>query len=222
MPSFLVPLRSVIHVLLILLYIKKIYSFPINNGFSVKFNPILPKEQVRTQFTGAIFAKIPQELKFGATHELLSKAVFPQGAHLGLGTSNQIAKIIFQSPSPANDSKVKEDKNFINIPIVAQPFENYKIVVATAPKNIRIGKGEDAKPVVIYIVFPEDDGDPKSFNIPSIYFITKADGPFPFHKKKEDTILLVDSNRTVTGLKSKAMAKFVKFKNKITNQFDIN
>ncbi|XP_034839771.1 uncharacterized protein [Maniola hyperantus] len=222
MPSFLVPLRSVIQVLLVLLYIKKIHSFPINNGFSVKFTPILPKEQIKTPFMGAIFAKIPQEFKSGAAQELLSKTVFPQGTHLGLGTSNQIAKIIFQSPSPTNDSKEKESKNFINIPIVTQPFDDYKIVVAIAPKNIRIGKGEHAKPVVIYVVFSEDDGDPKSYNIPSIYFITKSDKPFPFYKKKEDTILLVDSNRTVTGLKSKAMAKFVKFKNKMTNQFDTN
>ncbi|CAH2211496.1 jg24965, partial [Pararge aegeria aegeria] len=187
---------------------------------SVKFNPSLGKEEIKTQSSGGIFAKIPQELKPEATHEVLSKVVLPQDANLGMGSTNQITKIIFPAQPPNDDSKAKENKNYINIPIIKQPFGDYNIIVATAPKNVRIGKGKDAKPVVIYVVFPDEGGDPKSPNIPSIYFVTKLEEPLPFQKKKEDPILVIDSNRTVTGLKSKAMTKFVKFKNKMTNQFE--
>ncbi|XP_023950297.1 uncharacterized protein LOC112054642 [Bicyclus anynana] len=194
-------------------------SMPINSRFNVKFSPVLEKEDISL---GALFAKIPQDWKPGSAQKVLSKYVLPDGANLEIGSTNQIAKIILPPQSSTEEPKVKENTSYINIPIIMQPFDAYNVIVATAPKNMRLGKGENAKPVVVYVVFPDDDGDPMTPKIPSIYFITKPDEPLPFQKKKEDPVLLVDSNRTVTGLKSKAMIKFVKFHNKMTNQLEIH
>lgn len=202
---------------------KGIRSPPIKSRFSVKLKPLMPKEEIKAKSFGNIFAKIPQDLNTGDMQEFLSMAILPENANLGLGSTNQIAKIMFPTLPPTDESKTKESKNVMNIPIISQPFGDYKILVATAPKNIKLGKGEDDKPVVVYIVFSDDaDDHSQSLNIPSVYFVTTPDGPLPFQKKKEDPVIVVDSNRTVTGLKSKAMAKFVKFKNKMTNRFEMN
>lgn len=198
-------------------------SKPINNGFTLKFNPISVKEEVKHKTFGALFAKIPQESTDAANkrQEIPSKAYLAHTSELGTGCTNQIARIFFPFKSSSENNSLFLDANYINIPIIQQPFADYKIVVATAPTDIKIS-GPEAKPLVVYIVFPEEDAsDAKSITIPSVYFIRKQSGlPDLKEKDKVDPILIVDNNRTVTGLKSKEVAKFVKFKNRFTNRFN--
>lgn len=207
-----------------------IQSFPINNGFSVKFNPLNPKEDVKPKSFGALFAKIPQALSSEAKlrRQFISKAYYPNPPELGSGCSNQVAKVVYPLKNASTDDnynelKGNENLSFINLPIVKQPFENYKILVAMAPPNVKItSEDHDPKSMVIYVVFPDDGSEELSpINIPAIYFVNQKNGKMDIHKKeKAEQILIVNSNRTVTGLKSKEIEKFVKFKNKLTNRYN--
>lgn len=198
-------------------------SKPINNGFTLKFNPISVKEDVKPKTFDALFAKIPQEPKPAADirKEILSKTYLSDSSEIGSGCTKQIMKVLFPFKSSNKNNTLPLGTNYINLPIIQQPFEDYKIVVATAPYDVKIS-GPDAKPLVVYIVFPEyEESDPKSVKIPLVYFVRKQND-LPEFKKKDlvDPILIIDSNRTVTGLKSKEVAKFVKFKNKLTNRYN--
>ncbi|XP_059062348.1 uncharacterized protein LOC131855124 [Achroia grisella] len=197
-----------------------IQSLPINNGFSVKFNPISVQEEVKPKIFGALFAKISQVLtpKAALRREILAKTHSPHLPDLGTGCSNQIVKIIF--PHKGEDGNYIQERvntNFLNLPIIKQPFDTYKILIATAPPNVKMG-GDDDKPMVIYIVFPEDGTD--SINIPTIYFVNNNNEKlYNDSKTSVDPIIIIDSNRTVTGLKSKEIQKYVKFKNKLANHY---
>ncbi|XP_026758475.1 uncharacterized protein LOC113517928 [Galleria mellonella] len=200
-----------------------IQGLPINNGFTVKFNPISVQEQVKPKTFGALFAKILQELSPKATHrrEVLVKAHSPYPPDLGTGCTNQIARIIFplKGDENVNDTHELENLKLLNLPIIKQPFESYKILIATAPPHLKIGGDDDEKPMVIYIVFPEDKTT-DSINIPTIYFVNKLNEKMYINNKTTvDPILIIDSNRTVTGLKSKEIHKFVKFKNKVADHY---
>ncbi|KAM3968865.1 uncharacterized protein ACR2FA_001565 [Aphomia sociella] len=202
-----------------------IQSLPINNGFTVKFNPISFKEEVKPKTFGALFAKIPQELSPKAAYrrEVLVKAHSPHPPDLGAGCTNQIARIIFplKGIGDVNDTHGWASVNLLNLPIIKQPFDSYKILIATAPPHLKISGDDDEKPLVIYIVFPEDGAtDLNTINIPTIYFVNKSNGKIDLNKRDTaDPILIIDSNRTVTGLKSKEIQKFIKFKNKLADHY---
>ncbi|XP_068620021.1 uncharacterized protein [Battus philenor] len=211
--------------LLCFVYIPKHESKPINNGFSLKFKPISVKEQVRPKSFGSLFAKIPQELpQFLRPSEILSEAIFAHPANLANGCTNQIAKMLYpiNISQDSNETKYGQGINFINIPIINQPAQEYNILVATAPKNIKLGKKKDALPTVIYVVFPGDDklNETSDINLPAIYFVNRDEEKVDTKKEKNEPIFIVDSNRTVTGLKSKAVSKFVRFKNRLTNLYE--
>lgn len=170
---------------------------------------------------GAVFAKIPQELKHLASNEILSPSVFPQDLDLGSGCTNQIAKLLIplKASHEISESKLWDGTSFIHIPIIRQPFKEYKVIVAVAPKAVRIGRGDNKKPIVVYVVFPDDNvNDIKHFEMPEIYFVTKSNGTL-IKNKNADPIIIMDNNRTVTGIKSAKVTKIVKLKNKLSNLF---
>lgn len=201
-----------------------IQSYPIENGFSVKFNPISPKEELRPRKFGALFVKIPQEFKQqeDERRETLIKAHLPQ-QDTTAGYSNQVAKLLFPRRviyTTDNNNSSKQwasDVNFLNLPVLRQPYDNYKIIVAAAPPNMRLTG--DNKRTIIYVVFP-DDGSSESgeYSIPTVYFVNERRGKSPREKKETpEPIIIIDSNRTVTGIKSKEISKYVKFNNKWTS-----
>ncbi|CAK1554072.1 unnamed protein product [Leptosia nina] len=203
--------------LLVFLAVTAVNSLPIYNGFSVKFTPTVNKEEKPKTF-GALFAKIPQELP-RHEQEALSQAIFSNVGLLGSGCSNQIARILHSPKTVENDANNGTSwTKFINIPIIKQPIDDYKILIAAAPPSVYIDK-TDNKPLLVYIVFPNDDKH-DNFKIPSIYFVHEAKGHIDVHRKKLDPVIIVDHNRTVTKLKSKEIAKFVKFRSKMMNHFN--
>ncbi|XP_045510188.1 uncharacterized protein LOC123705455 isoform X1 [Colias croceus] len=211
--------------LLVVIAFTTAQSFPIYNGFSVNFTPMLNKEEVKPKTFGSLFAKIPQELPNSA-QENLSQAIFSNVGYLGAGCTNQIAKILFptkSSPNSLDNITSWTNGNFINIPILKQPVNDYKILIAAAPPNVKINKADDSRPLLVYIVFPNEDNstDVAKMSIPTVYFVNKVKGVMDMETKSRlDPVLLVDHNRTVTKLKSREIAKFVKFKNKKINHFD--
>lgn len=114
----------------------------------------------------------------------------------------------------------------MNLPLMKPPNSEYKVLVATAPPNIKMGRGDDAKKIIVYIVFSEDTEDPTevaNLKIPEVYFVTKRhDGTIATNSGKEklEPLLLINNNRTVTGLRSKDVAKFLKFKSQIQMPHD--
>ncbi|PZC74712.1 hypothetical protein B5X24_HaOG207337 [Helicoverpa armigera] len=205
-----------------------IQSFPIENGFSVKFNPMSAKEELRPRQFGALFAKIPQDFKSEEINrrELLTKGYFPENPEFPVAYSNQVAKLLYPTKYHSNSYSENmtglwvDQVNFLNLPIVRQPYDNYKVLVASAPPNVQLGN--DNKQTIIYVVFPDDGSNDQTVNnVPVIYFVNEKNAKINTEKKgPADPILIIDSNRTVTGLKSKEISKFIRFKNKWTNRFD--
>ncbi|XP_014370052.2 uncharacterized protein LOC106720026 [Papilio machaon] len=227
MPVFSVCHKCIIITLLLLWFTNySIEGIPISNGFSLKFNPISHKEPIKPRSFGALFAKIPQELPSSASNQDLSEAVFGHPANLADGCTNQVAKMVYPKSVTnkyINETQTPETVNFINLPIISQHAESYNVLVATAPKNIRIGQRRDALPTVLYVVFPGDgeSNETSNMNLPAIYFVNKDDDKSDVTKiEKLEPIFIIDSNRTVTGLKSKEVSKFVRFKNKLRNLYD--
>lgn len=221
--NFFLKITVILQVAVTILIIAAVDKFArgraINNGLSLKLNPINGKNN-----TGMLFPKIPQEAAHEYRLDVPSKAYISDAAALssGVSTYKQVAKVVLPNITSTTNTGMYEP--FIKIPIVWQPFSDYKIVIATAPWKMRI-KGGDMKPVVVYFVFPEDYEDPsdRSVNIPEIYFVKKGYVRDIIKKDlfKPEPFILIDNNRTVTGLKSNTVAKFVKFKNKL-NSHDNN
>lgn len=189
----------------------------IHNAINLRLNPIFVEEEnLAAHGQGGVFAKIPAETLPLSEYkqDFLSQSYISNTPKFSISTK-RIAKVLFLD-KPFNMSETTENyDHFLKIPIISQPFSDYKLVVATAPWNMRIS-GSDSKPVVIYYVFPEDDNEPTSVNIPEIYFVKKGSEPKDINKKdKFDPLILVDHNRTVTGLKSKTVSKFIKIKNRL-------
>lgn len=204
-------------------------SLPLHNGFNLKFGPISNKEEVNPKEFGNPLARIPQEFTEDAEQRRkILKSLNPASSNFGTGCTNQLGRIIFpyhHDKRSFNDTQTWDKANFINLPFIKQPYNDYKIIVATAPPHIKMGRGNDAKPMVIYVVF-SDDGDgaidePGSLNIPSIYFVNKPGGVFLDIDKKEkvEPLIIIDNNRMVTGLRSKNVAKKVNIKKKIINLY---
>ncbi|CAG9558313.1 unnamed protein product [Danaus chrysippus] len=170
---------------------------------------------------GGLFMKVPQDVTKDETQDLLPENIVPRIADMRIGCTNQIARMLLpvRIPLELNDTKTSNNAS-LNSPIIDKTLENYKIIVAVAPKHIRIGKG-DAKDLLVYIIFHDDEAaDSSTIKMPSIYFVSKADVSRDLQRKeKADPIFVIDSNRTVTGLKSNEVSKFIKFRNKLRNHF---
>lgn len=127
-----------------------------------------------------------------------------------------------------NETSFLNSLRLMNLPLIKSPISDYKVLVATAPPNIKMGRGDDAKRIIVYIVFPEDTEevtDDANLKIPEVYFVTKQrDGTIPTDSRKErfEPLLLINNNRTVTGLRSKDVAKFLKFNNQMLNHYSYN
>ncbi|CAF4746251.1 unnamed protein product [Pieris macdunnoughi] len=203
--------------ILVLFALTTAQSLPIYNGFSVKFSPLLNKEEIRPKTFGALFAKIPQEPR--AAQEALQRKLLSKVDVLGAGCTNQVAKILYQTPFAQNNSinSTLTESNYINIPIIQQQVEEYKILIAAAPPDVKINAFDD-RPLVVYIVFP-NDAFTDNVIMPKIYFVHEAKGHIDIHKKKLDPMILVDHKRKVTNLKSNEISKFVKFRNKLINHY---
>lgn len=183
------------------------WNLPANK---VQFNPV-PTEEPDPKIYPA---ELDKETSTERIEEL--RSIF-NTAKRSVG-SNQKGKLIYSPKLPSQDKSRDNTfteglKNFISLPIISQPYENYKILVATAPPQIRL-HGDKAEPIVIYVVFTEDDPRAaKTPNIPAIYFVNKRGGQIDLNRKeKAFPIFIVDNNRTVTGLRSKEIAKYVSFK----------
>lgn len=206
-----------------------IESLPIKNGFSIKFKPISTKEEFRPRTFGALFAKISQDFSpdTDLRRELLSKTLSSPTMGLGTGCTNQVARIIFPYryfQTKTNDTTFVNSLNFGNLPKIKPLLRDYKILVATAPPHIKMGRGDDAKKIIIYIVFPDSTEDPTGDNnlkIPEVYFVTRQDVT-DVRKERLEPLLLINNNRTVTGLRSKHVAKSLIFKNKRLNHYSNN
>ncbi|CAH2103211.1 unnamed protein product [Euphydryas editha] len=216
MSLLVVFLKDLITILILIVFV---IATPINNGLIVKINPVYPKEEVKAKSFNAT-NKNPQELKSKVNNGIISQAIFPKAVNSETSCTNQVTKILFPSRAEFDDSELWVNKNFINIPIIEEKVNDYTIIVAKAPKKFRIGRGHKAMPVIVYIVFPNDDPEDLSIKMPLIYFVTEADRLFLDKNHKFDPVIMINSNRTTTGLKSNNVFKFVKFKNKLRNSFD--
>lgn len=189
-------------------------SRPLNNGLSVKFKQFsMKQERNKPKTFSTLFAENSQDADVDAQQNVISTPYFAHIPELANGCTNQMAKILF----PIIHRNETSSQDYINIPVVEQPFRDYKIVVATAPSHIKIA-GPDAKPVVVYVVFPEEEpSGSQTMNVPTVYFVTKK-GITRKGMKRENVepILIIDSNRTVTGIKSKEVAKYIKFKKQLS------
>ncbi|CAG9781905.1 unnamed protein product [Diatraea saccharalis] len=209
--------RLIFVTLFVISLMAKNYSFPINNGFSLKLNSFAVNGDGKIKSFGGLFSKIPKEINNKQGKIDISKTYYPSPPELlGVGCTNQVAKIVLTTKllNEGDDEQTSDYRNIINLPLLKQPFENYKILVATAPVNLKMNSDND--PMLIYIVFSDDEtkeSGPK--NIPNVYFVNKHGGKLEISKKeKAGPIIVIDSNRTITGLKSNEIEKFVKFKNK--------
>lgn len=204
-----------------------IQSFPIDNGFTIKLKPMSAKQDVKAKNSGTVFVNPQQEVKLHEEQnmwDVWNKSFLSQTA-----TENDKAKLE-ASPKAESENEGAEISqhhrmNYLNLPVISQPYNDYKVLVAAAPPNINIGSGAEKKKMLVYVVFPDDEPNENvNFeDIPKIYFVHESSGKRKILKKMEtDPILIVDNNRTVTGLKSKEVPKFVRFKNKLTNRFNYN
>lgn len=185
------------------------------------------KEDLKPKKFGALFAKVPQDFRAEneIRREVLTKSFFPQKSDASTGFSNQVAKLLYPTRYVYDTNNSRPWTNhvhFLNLPILRQPYDDYKILVATAPPNIHIG---DNKRTLVYVIFPEDSQSASVnsgfSNVPTVYFVNERNSKMDLDKKGPvDPIFIVDNNRTVTGLKSKEIAKFVRFRNKWTNRYD--
>ncbi|XP_045458255.1 uncharacterized protein LOC123668567, partial [Melitaea cinxia] len=204
-------LKDFIVVLIPILFVT---ATPINNGLVLKINPVYPKEEIKAKSIDTSLTKNRQDLKATVNNRLISEAIFPKTVDTETSCTNRVTKILFPPGDEFNDSESGLNINFINIPIVEQQVQDYTIIVAKAPKKFKIGREHEALPVIVYIVFPNDDPENMSIKIPLIYFVTESEQLNLNEKDKLDPIILINSNRTTTGLKSNNVFKFVKFKNK--------
>lgn len=175
------------------------------------------KEDLAPKMFGPIFAKIPQEPTQDAAlkQDILREAHFPHAVELGLGCTNQIAKVI--KSCEENNTETRESYKNVNLPLAnRQSFDKYKVLVALAPPMVKFG--DKNKPLIVYIVFAEDGTNGfNPINIPSVYFVNKINNE---EKVPVDPIFIIDNNRTVTGLKSKEISRYITFRNKLINIFD--
>lgn len=204
--------------IVLLIPILFVTATPINNGLVLKINPGYPKEEVRTKSMDSNLTKNRQDLK--ANDRIISEAIFPKTVDTETSCTNRVTKILFPSRDEFNDSESGLNINFINIPIIEEQVQDYTIIAAKAPKKFKIGRDHEALPVIVYIVFPNDDPDNMSIKIPLIYFVTEPERLHLNEKDKLDPVIMINSNRTTTGLKSNNVFKFVKFKNKLKNSFN--
>ncbi|CAH0703509.1 unnamed protein product [Spodoptera exigua] len=202
-----------------------IQSYPIENGFSVKYNPNYPKEDLRVKKPVAIFGKNPQEFKqqeYGR-RETVTEAPDKQD-DMATGYSNLLAKLMFPrrliytTDSKNSSHKLLNEVDLFNLPVVRQPYANYTVIVAAAPPNMHLDG--DNKRTIIYIVFPDNgSSDSGKYSIPAVYFVKERSGKNRREKKElAEPIIIIDSNRTVTGIKSKEISKYLKFNNKWTSR----
>lgn len=180
-------------------------------------NPNIEDDITRLSKPRGIFAKIPQDIAPDDSNigSLISEV--PNAPDLGLGYSNQIAKLnnfpfSFDKPLSTND-------DMFNLPLTTQPFDKYKLLVVTAPQEVLMSD-PGGSPWVIYIVYPQDY-TPGNLSLPTIYFVNKLPD-INDRKLNEEPIFVIDPNRKVTGLKSNDIEKFIKFKSKLTSTLDYN
>lgn len=206
--------------IVLLIPILFVTATPINNGLVLKINPGYPKEEVRTKSIDTSLTKNRQDLKAKVNNRIISEAIFPKTVDTETSCTNRVTKILFPSRDEFNDSESGLNINFINIPIIEEQVQDYTIIVAKAPKKFKIGRDHEALPVIVYIVFPNDDPENMSIKIPLIYFVTETERLHLNEKDKLDPVIMINSNRTTTGLKSNNVFKFVKFKNKLKKSFN--
>ncbi|XP_075991163.1 uncharacterized protein LOC142986530 [Anticarsia gemmatalis] len=200
--------------------------FPIENGFTLKLNPISQREDLKPKDLGKLFAKVPQDGKKGDKNQkdVFNKVFFPRSFDLGAGHTNQVAKLLAPGHLGTDYNVTKMySMNFLNLPMIKQPFTDYKVIVAAAPPNVNLASSDEMKKTVVYIVFPDDGSKDQEVSVmPKVYFVNENSIQLKNLRDQAmiDPILVIDSNRTVTGLKSKEIAKFLRFSNKLTKRFN--
>ncbi|CAB3225343.1 unnamed protein product [Arctia plantaginis] len=220
-------MEHIIAFLIVYIMVCVIQTLPIENGFTVRFNPISSREDFRTKKIGRIFLKLQEdtEKQLQDTKRYLFTKTFSPEPTAPLKHTTQVNEL--STPSKTSweyneaETWANSNLNFLNLPVISQPYADYKILVATAPPNLILGSGADRKRMIVYVVFPNDgSGDSELDEIPRIYFVNENSIKKKPKKDADEPIIIVDSNRTVTGLKSKEIEKFLKFRNKLTNRFN--
>lgn len=204
-----------------------IQTLPIENGFTVRFNPISSREDFRTKKIGRIFLKLQEDTEKpfqDMKTDFFTKTFLPDSS-VPLRHITQDNKISSPRVTSLGNNETETwahgNINFLNLPVISQPYAHYKILVATAPPNLSLGSGSERKRMIVYVVFPDDgSGDNLLHEIPRIYFVNENTIKKKPKKDADEPIIIIDNNRTVTGLKSKEIAKFLKFRNKLTNRFN--
>ncbi|XP_041986867.1 uncharacterized protein LOC121738709 [Aricia agestis] len=194
---------------ILLFQVIKIPAVPIHNGFTVKFSPGAPKEDIKPKTFGSLFAKTSQGLTPQA--QKLSQTILTQG----LGCTNHIARHFAIESNLYNTSEDRK-MDMLTIPILKELNETYKIIVVKAPKGFRIGK-RDSEQAIIYILFSDEDTE--EFHIPEVYFVKKSPSDV-LDSKIVDPVIIVNNNRTITRLRSADITKFVRFKSKRNNRHE--
>ncbi|KAL4717693.1 hypothetical protein ACJJTC_000842 [Scirpophaga incertulas] len=201
-----------------------IYSFPINNGFTVKFSPVGVKEEPKLKHFGNLFTKIPQKLTTDvkSRREFLFKSYYPSPPEVA-GCTNQVAKLLHPTKISNSDEfmPLLGITNSINLPIVKQSFAKYKILVASAPPDFKITGDQSNSELVMYVVFSDEVSEESNdINIPNIYFVKKNNGRLDLADDDITApVFIVDSNRTTTSIRSKDIEKYVVFRNKLTSRY---
>ncbi|KAI5631868.1 hypothetical protein NE865_15427 [Phthorimaea operculella] len=220
--------------LLLLFYTNSLIAgLPVRNGFRLKFSSLLKKDENRPKIIGSIFTKISQDLSPEAIlrQQIFSLMIKPPAPQLGTGCSNQVARKVpllrEQAAQQHVDTTSWNSTTFYHLPIIKQPFKDYKVIVATAPPDIRIGRGEDRKNVVVYVIFNEDENEnqEETMEVPEIYFVNRISGINkidPDEKPGLKSAIVVDNNRTLTGINSKHVQKLLTFRNKPVNRYSYN
>ncbi|XP_060809674.1 uncharacterized protein LOC132903957 [Amyelois transitella] len=191
--------------LLVTIYASKILMYPMKMRVP-PYSALFSEDEKQKSLSAALLSKFEQNsLKNhldapGCPHGL-SRIMFPLKFHyddnlLGRGLEDRV--------------------NIVDLPAVKQPYQNYKVLVATAPAGLELDD-EDSKALTLYVVF-DSDNEHNPMNLPAVYFVKKRPGASP-RDNIRDPIFVVDSNRTVTNLRSKEIQKFLKFRNKLTNRF---
>ncbi|XP_053623596.1 uncharacterized protein LOC128682779 isoform X2 [Plodia interpunctella] len=163
---------------------------------------------------GTEFSSIPED--FSSIPKVQQNKLTNQVSHMGCSNERLLLPLKYHVDDRLSEGLDNRNK-IVNLPTVKQPYQNYKVLVATAPAGLELD--EDNKPMTVYIVFNDENNYQSPLDLPSVYFVKKS---MNRGNKNLDSMFLVDSNRTVTGLRSKEIEKFVKFRNKFTSRFHRN
>ncbi|KAG7313347.1 hypothetical protein JYU34_000462 [Plutella xylostella] len=186
-----------------------LHCVPLNAKENLDVNLLDTLDKKKPNSLRMLFAKIPQDLPSEDNRIRELVADLPNSPEYTLGSTNQIGKILYSKKHKAEEEF--NDRATLHLPLFRQPYSDYKILVVSAPPDIRMMSKNGSDPMVLYVVFPEDSDNytMELSQMPTIYFVSSRPRS---SKVSSEPIIIVDNNRTVTGIKSTEVARFVRFR----------